>query len=245
MMARLLEGAPSETQARRPPPTRPSPRCSAARTRSTRSSPAARRCRPTARACRGTAATSSPAATCSPTSALNVAAEAQGRLQTSRIYEHDRRPGGPGDAEFLLARDTRHQNQWLLGIEQPGGRVHRRSRGLAAATRRTTENARTFYNFTEGSTAGEGRWAQGTTLVGGRGDRSSRRGCRQRRHRPGPRARPGAVRDLRRQHGRGQPGMAGGWRAPRVSRTCGEQGQGRHRRLGRLSHFRSQHDPAS
>ena len=48
----------------------------------------------------------------------NVAAEAQSRLMTSRVYNMTDDRGVKDMLQFNLARDTYHQQQWLLGIEQ-------------------------------------------------------------------------------------------------------------------------------
>src|SRR6195952_659179 len=48
----------------------------------------------------------------------NVAAEAQSRLMTSRVYGMTDDRGVKDMLQFNLARDTWHQQQWLLGIEQ-------------------------------------------------------------------------------------------------------------------------------
>jgi Mn-containing catalase len=96
----------------------------------------------------------------------NVSAEAQSRLQTARIYQMTDDHGVKDTLKFNLARDTWHQQQWLLGIEQliEDGFTD----GIEDSLREEEdhEQARTYYSFTEGSTAGEGRWAQGTTLLG-------------------------------------------------------------------------------
>jgi Mn-containing catalase len=97
----------------------------------------------------------------------NVAAEAQSRLQTARVYNMTDDPGVKDTLQFNLARDTFHQQQWLLGIEQliEDGIV---DNGIENSLKdeEKTEQARTFYSFHEGSSAGDGRWAQGTTLIG-------------------------------------------------------------------------------
>lgn len=97
----------------------------------------------------------------------NVAAEAQSRLQTARVYNMTDDPGVKDMLQFNLARDTFHQQQWLLGIEQliEDGIVET---GIEDSHQdvEKTEQAQTFYSFHEGSRAGEGRWAQGTTLRG-------------------------------------------------------------------------------
>ena len=97
----------------------------------------------------------------------NVAAEAQSRLQTARVYNMTDDPGVKDMLQFNLARDTFHQQQWLLGIEQliEDG-LHDTGIEDSLATEEKDFAARTFYSFHEGSTAAEGRWAQGATLVG-------------------------------------------------------------------------------
>jgi Mn-containing catalase len=97
----------------------------------------------------------------------NVAAEAQGRLQTARLYNMTDDPGVRDMLQFNLARDTFHQQQWLLGIEQLIEDGYTDS-GIEDSNGSDEKDfaARTFYSFHEGSTAGEGRWAQGATLVG-------------------------------------------------------------------------------
>ena len=96
----------------------------------------------------------------------NVAAEAQGRLQVSRLYNMTDDPGVRDMLQFLLARDTFHQQQWLLGIEQliEDGFTDGIQDSLKEEEKH--EPARTFYSFHQGSSAREGRWAQGTTLLG-------------------------------------------------------------------------------
>jgi Mn-containing catalase len=96
----------------------------------------------------------------------NVAAEAQSRLQTARVYQMTDDPGVKATLQFNLARDTFHQQQWLLGIEQliEDGFTD----GLEDSLKEEEDHepARTFYSFDVESLAGEGRWAQGNTLVG-------------------------------------------------------------------------------
>ncbi|UKD58693.1 manganese catalase family protein [Amycolatopsis sp. FU40] len=48
----------------------------------------------------------------------NAAAEAQGRLQTARLYRMTDDPGVKAMLQFNLARDTVHQKQWLAAIEE-------------------------------------------------------------------------------------------------------------------------------
>ncbi|MCW2850793.1 MAG: putative manganese-containing catalase [Nocardioides sp.] len=96
----------------------------------------------------------------------NVAAEAQSRLQTARVYNMTDDPGVKETLQFNLARDTFHQQQWLLGIEQLIEDGYTDGIEDSLKDEENHEAARTYYSFHEGSTAHEGRWAQGTTLIG-------------------------------------------------------------------------------
>lgn len=97
----------------------------------------------------------------------NVAAEAQSRLMTSRVYNMTDDRGVKDMLQFNLARDTYHQQQWLLGIEQliADGLV---DSGIEQSNAEDEKDfaRRTFYSFDPASTAGEGRWAQGRSLLG-------------------------------------------------------------------------------
>jgi Mn-containing catalase len=96
----------------------------------------------------------------------NVAAEAQSRLMTSRVYNMTDDPGVKDMLQFNLARDTFHQQQWLLGIEQLIEDGYTDGIEDSHAEEEKDEPGRTFYTFTEQSHGPEGRWAQGTTLIG-------------------------------------------------------------------------------
>ncbi|RLP93536.1 catalase [Micromonospora sp. BL4] len=98
----------------------------------------------------------------------NVAAEAQSRLQTSRVMNMTDDPGVKEMLRFNLARDTYHQQQWLLGIEQliaDGYSDH----GIENSNfdEENKDHNHTFWSFGTDSQAGEGRWAQGPSLIGG------------------------------------------------------------------------------
>ncbi|WP_229070005.1 manganese catalase family protein [Actinoplanes sp. DH11] len=97
----------------------------------------------------------------------NVAAEAQSRLMTSRVYNMTDDRGVKDMLQFNLARDTYHQQQWLLGIEQLIADGFTES-GIedSNAEFEHQEANHTFYSFDPASRAGEGRWAQGPTLDG-------------------------------------------------------------------------------
>src|ERR1700710_2911779 len=95
----------------------------------------------------------------------NAHAEGQGRLQTSRLYNMTDDPGIKATLGYNLARDTWHQQQWLLAIEQL------QEDGLADIIEDSNfENEdkiqdHTYWSFDEDSLAAEGRWANGQTLV--------------------------------------------------------------------------------
>ena len=97
----------------------------------------------------------------------NVAAEAQSRLQTSRIYNMTDDRGVKEMLQFNLARDTYHQQQWLLGIEQllDDGYVDAPVEN-SNMSEELAEQRRTFYSFDPESSAGQGRWANGHSLLG-------------------------------------------------------------------------------
>jgi Mn-containing catalase len=97
----------------------------------------------------------------------NVAAEAQSRLMTSRVYNMTDDRGVKDMLQFNLARDTWHQQQWLLGIEQliADGFTENGIENSNGDEEKDFAN-HTFYSFDPESTAVEGRWAQGTTLDG-------------------------------------------------------------------------------
>jgi manganese catalase len=97
----------------------------------------------------------------------NAAAEAQSRLMTSRCYNMTDDPGVKETLQFNLARDTYHQQQWLLAIEQLVADGLTDVIEDSNADEENSEYNHTFLTFTEDSLAGEGRWAQGPALVGG------------------------------------------------------------------------------
>ena len=92
----------------------------------------------------------------------NVAAEAQGRLQTARLYNMTDDPGVRDMLKFNLARDTVHQNMWLAAIEEL------QEDGLESAIAPSalfdeehTEHAGSIWHLSDGKAGDEGRWASG------------------------------------------------------------------------------------
>jgi Mn-containing catalase len=98
---------------------------------------------------------------------VNVAAEAQGRLQTARLYNMSDDPGVRDMLKFNLARDTVHQNMWLAAIEEL------QEDGLegpvvpsALFDEEHREHAGTIWHLSDGPAGVEGRWASGPTPDG-------------------------------------------------------------------------------
>lgn len=97
----------------------------------------------------------------------NVTAEAQGRVQTARLYNMTDDPGVKAMLKFNLARDTYHQNMWLSAIEEL------KADGLegtiapnALFDEEYTEHAETLWHLSDGTQSDQGRWAFGTAPDG-------------------------------------------------------------------------------
>jgi Mn-containing catalase len=98
----------------------------------------------------------------------NAAAEGQSRLMTSRIANMTDDAGVREMLAFNLARDTYHQQQWLLGIQQL--QEDGFTDGVIEHSNGEWENAaaaHVFYTSTPGSQAGEGLWALGKSEIDG------------------------------------------------------------------------------
>ena len=96
----------------------------------------------------------------------NAAAEGQSRLQTSRVYNMTDDPGVKAMLQFNLARDTWHQQQWMLAIQDLIAEGYTDGIEHSNADVEDTTQTHTFWSLSEGSRAGEGRWAQGRTPIG-------------------------------------------------------------------------------
>ena len=98
----------------------------------------------------------------------NAAAEAQGRLQTARLYAMTDDNGVRDMLKFNLARDTHHQNLWLAAIEEL------QADGLEGVVEdhfvdeEHAEHATSIWNLSQGTESSEGRWASGPTPDGRR-----------------------------------------------------------------------------
>ncbi|MCW2905230.1 MAG: ydbD 2 [Actinomycetia bacterium] len=92
----------------------------------------------------------------------NAAAEAQGRLQTARLYHMTEDNGVRNMLRFNLARDTLHQNLWLKAIEEL------QADGLETAVapnalfdEEYAEHASATWHLSDGTSGQDGSWAAG------------------------------------------------------------------------------------
>lgn len=98
---------------------------------------------------------------------VNVAAESQGRLQTARLYQMTDDPGVKEMLRFNLARDTMHQLQWLAGIEQLKEDGYEDDVAPnALLDEENQDHAATLWHLSDGTASQDGRWASGTAPDG-------------------------------------------------------------------------------
>ena len=98
----------------------------------------------------------------------NLHAESQGRLQVCRLYEMTDDAGVRDLLSFLIARDTMHQNQWIAAIaELEADGIDGTPVPLAfPPDRQNNAVAYQFWNNSQGTDSGEGRWASGPSPDG-------------------------------------------------------------------------------
>jgi Mn-containing catalase len=96
----------------------------------------------------------------------NAAAEAQGRLQTARLYNMTDDPGVKAMLKFNLARDTVHQKQWLRAIEElqaDGLESDIAPNDLLDVEDQTHNN--TIWHLSDGPDGNKGGWAGGEDRI--------------------------------------------------------------------------------
>ena len=92
----------------------------------------------------------------------NAAAEAQGRLQTARLYEMTDDPGVKNMLKFNLARDTLHQNLWLKAIEElQADGLETTVAPNALFDEEYAEHATSVWHLSDGTAGAQGGWASG------------------------------------------------------------------------------------
>jgi Mn-containing catalase len=98
----------------------------------------------------------------------NVTAESTGRILAVRLYNMTNDPGMKDMLQFLIARDTMHQNQWLAAIEDMGG--FEANFPIPNSHPQAEEKQEFSYSFLgydrEGAPPVQGRWSQGTSIDG-------------------------------------------------------------------------------
>ena len=98
----------------------------------------------------------------------NIAAESTGRTLAVRLYNMTDDAGMKDMLQYLIARDTMHQNQWMAALEELGG-----STGAFPIpnshpqSEEKTEFSYAYLGFqADGSEPAEGRWSQGASIDG-------------------------------------------------------------------------------
>jgi Mn-containing catalase len=97
----------------------------------------------------------------------NVAAEAVGRTLATRLLELTDDPGMKDMLNFLIARDTMHQQQWLAVLEELGPEMATNAPGDYVNVPEHVEHAYTFFDhLADRSVPDDARWTSGPSLDG-------------------------------------------------------------------------------
>lgn len=93
---------------------------------------------------------------------FNVVAESQGRLQVTRLFSLTDDRGVRDMPSFMIARDTMHQNRWLAAIAdlEADGLETTPCPSSFPQEQEMREVAYPFWNCSQGTQSGEGRWAK-------------------------------------------------------------------------------------
>jgi Mn-containing catalase len=92
----------------------------------------------------------------------NAAAEAQGRVQTARLYNMTDDPGVKNMLKFNLARDTLHQNLWLKAIEElQADGLETTVAPNALFDEEYAEHATSVWHLSDGTAGQDGGWSKG------------------------------------------------------------------------------------
>jgi len=98
----------------------------------------------------------------------NVTAESTGRILAVRLYNMTNDPGMKDMLQFLIARDTMHQNQWLAALEELGGQEN--VYPIPNSHPQSEENTEFSYAYLgfqqDGSEPAQGRWSSGASIDG-------------------------------------------------------------------------------
>ncbi len=98
----------------------------------------------------------------------NVAAESTGRTLAVRLYNMTDDAGMKDMLQYLIARDTMHQNQWLAALEELGGMTGAFPiPNSHPQAEEKTEFSYAYLGFqADGSAPAPGRWGEGASIDG-------------------------------------------------------------------------------
>ncbi|MFC3167438.1 MULTISPECIES: manganese catalase family protein [Paracoccus] len=98
----------------------------------------------------------------------NVAAESTGRTLAVRLYNMTDDAGMKDMLQYLIARDTMHQNQWLAALEELGGMTGAFPiPNSHPQAEEKTEFSYAYLGFqADGSAPAPGRWGEGPSIDG-------------------------------------------------------------------------------
>jgi len=97
----------------------------------------------------------------------NITAESTGRVLAVRLHNMTNDPGMKDMLQFLIARDTMHQNQWMAALEELGGATG--AFPIPNSHPQAEEKQEFSYSFFSHMLNGEppaGRWASGASIDG-------------------------------------------------------------------------------
>jgi Mn-containing catalase len=98
----------------------------------------------------------------------NIAAESTGRVLAVRLHNMTDDPGMKDMLQFLIARDTMHQNQWMAALEDMGG--VQENFPIPNSHPQAEEKSEFSYTYFGHDRAGappvQGRWSEGPSIDG-------------------------------------------------------------------------------
>lgn len=96
----------------------------------------------------------------------NVAAESTGRVLAVRLFNAAEDDGMKKMLQYMIARDTMHQQQWLAVIEELGGAANLPIPNSFPQEMEDQDNSYNFYATAVDGSVPEGRWTEGPTIDG-------------------------------------------------------------------------------
>ncbi|MDH2328007.1 manganese catalase family protein [Cereibacter sp. SYSU M97828] len=97
----------------------------------------------------------------------NIAAESTGRTLAVRLYNMTDDAGMKDMLQYLIARDTMHQNQWMAALEELGGTAAFPIPNSHPQAEEKTEFSYAYLGFqADGSAPAPGRWSEGPSIDG-------------------------------------------------------------------------------